>query len=211
MMMFHPSETQEEIFKRREEALKKKDLELQESLIRFSKFLQENDSKRARAGELLLQQGVAVVEGLHVTYYFLISLAVVLQFCSIYGINGGMRPSEWHGRHNDSYEVGTDTQCGTGQALPWPCCIWAAPHSLSFAARRLEPAARRLEPAACRLHAACPSRMLASERMSQGKGQGLACHVLGEPDFAITSTLAISAAGKSARHKLSCCNVHATA
>jgi hypothetical protein len=40
---------QEEIFKRREEALKKKDLELQESLIRFSKFLQENDSKRARA------------------------------------------------------------------------------------------------------------------------------------------------------------------
>lgn len=40
---------QEEIFKRREEQLKLKDLELQESLIRFSKFLQENDSKRARA------------------------------------------------------------------------------------------------------------------------------------------------------------------
>lgn len=39
----------EEIFKRREEGLKKKDLELQESLIRFSKFLQENDSKRTRA------------------------------------------------------------------------------------------------------------------------------------------------------------------
>jgi hypothetical protein len=39
----------EEGFKRREEALKLKDLELQESLIRFSKFLQENDSKRARA------------------------------------------------------------------------------------------------------------------------------------------------------------------
>lgn len=37
------------MFRRREEALKKKDLELQESLIRFSKFLQENDSKRARA------------------------------------------------------------------------------------------------------------------------------------------------------------------
>jgi len=37
------------VFKRREEALKLKDLELQESLIRFSKFLQENDSKRARA------------------------------------------------------------------------------------------------------------------------------------------------------------------
>ena len=37
------------MFKRREEALKLKDLELQESLIRFSKFLQENDSKRGRA------------------------------------------------------------------------------------------------------------------------------------------------------------------
>mmetsp|Transcript_20045 Transcript_20045/g.36043 ORF Transcript_20045/g.36043 Transcript_20045/m.36043 type:complete len:298 (-) Transcript_20045:332-1225(-) len=37
------------IYKRREEALKLRDLELQESLIRFSKFLQENDSKRARA------------------------------------------------------------------------------------------------------------------------------------------------------------------
>lgn len=39
----------EEVFKRREEGLKKKDLELQESLIRFSKFLQENDSKKTRA------------------------------------------------------------------------------------------------------------------------------------------------------------------
>ena len=29
--------------------LKKKDLELQESLIKFNKFLQENDSKRNRA------------------------------------------------------------------------------------------------------------------------------------------------------------------
>ena len=32
--------TQEEVFRKREEALKKRDLELQESLIRFSKFLQ---------------------------------------------------------------------------------------------------------------------------------------------------------------------------
>jgi hypothetical protein len=40
---------QEEAFRKREEALKRRDLELQESLIRFSKFLQENDSKRARA------------------------------------------------------------------------------------------------------------------------------------------------------------------
>ena len=37
------------MFKRREEGLKKKDLELQESLIRFSKFLQENDAKRMHA------------------------------------------------------------------------------------------------------------------------------------------------------------------
>jgi hypothetical protein len=40
---------QEEVFRKREDALKRRDLELQESLIRFSKFLQENDSKRARA------------------------------------------------------------------------------------------------------------------------------------------------------------------
>ncbi|GBF97344.1 flagellar associated protein [Raphidocelis subcapitata] len=39
----------EELFRKREEALKRRDLELQESLIRFSRFLQENDSKRARA------------------------------------------------------------------------------------------------------------------------------------------------------------------
>ncbi|GAX82119.1 hypothetical protein CEUSTIGMA_g9547.t1 [Chlamydomonas eustigma] len=45
----HDFNRKEEVFKRREEALKLKDLELQESLIRFSKFLQENDSKRARA------------------------------------------------------------------------------------------------------------------------------------------------------------------
>ena len=39
----------EEVLKRREEGLKKKNLELQESLISFSKFLPENDSKRTRA------------------------------------------------------------------------------------------------------------------------------------------------------------------
>mmetsp|Transcript_44864 Transcript_44864/g.105235 ORF Transcript_44864/g.105235 Transcript_44864/m.105235 type:complete len:304 (-) Transcript_44864:378-1289(-) len=39
----------EELFKRREEALRKQDLELQQQLIRFNKFLQENDSKTARA------------------------------------------------------------------------------------------------------------------------------------------------------------------
>lgn len=39
----------EEGFKRREETIKNKDLDLQESLVRFSKFLQENDSKRTRA------------------------------------------------------------------------------------------------------------------------------------------------------------------
>lgn len=40
---------QEEIFKRREESLRRKDIELQDSLIKFSRFLQENDSKRTRA------------------------------------------------------------------------------------------------------------------------------------------------------------------
>eukprot|EP00884_Botryococcus_braunii_P015623 jgi/Botrbrau1/2744/Bobra.0164s0024.1 len=39
----------EDLFKRREESLRHKDVELQESLIKFSKFLQENDSKRTRA------------------------------------------------------------------------------------------------------------------------------------------------------------------
>lgn len=39
----------EETFKRQEDGLKKKDLDLQESLIKFSKFLQENDSKISRA------------------------------------------------------------------------------------------------------------------------------------------------------------------
>ncbi|KAI8474808.1 MAG: hypothetical protein J3K34DRAFT_517892 [Monoraphidium minutum] len=51
----HEFARKEEVFCKREEALKRRDLELQESLIRFSKFLQarpwgqENDSKRARA------------------------------------------------------------------------------------------------------------------------------------------------------------------
>ena len=40
---------EEERFKDREETLKRKDLDLQESLIRFSKFLQENDGKRTSA------------------------------------------------------------------------------------------------------------------------------------------------------------------
>ena len=39
----------EATFKRREEMLKNKDRELQESLIKFNKFLQDNDSKRSRA------------------------------------------------------------------------------------------------------------------------------------------------------------------
>lgn len=39
----------ETTFKRREEMLKSKDRELQESLIKFNKFLQDNDSKRNRA------------------------------------------------------------------------------------------------------------------------------------------------------------------
>lgn len=39
----------EEIFKRREENLRKKDLELQEALVLFNKFLKENEQKRRRA------------------------------------------------------------------------------------------------------------------------------------------------------------------
>lgn len=40
---------QEVVFRQREEALKRRDLELQDSLLRFTKFLQENDAKRAKA------------------------------------------------------------------------------------------------------------------------------------------------------------------
>lgn len=36
-------------FKQREEALKRRDLELQDSLLRFTRFLQDNDAKRAKA------------------------------------------------------------------------------------------------------------------------------------------------------------------
>lgn len=39
----------EELFKRREDSLRKSDLDLQQNLIKFNKFLQENDSKTARA------------------------------------------------------------------------------------------------------------------------------------------------------------------
>jgi len=39
----------EELNKRREENLRKRDQDLQQSLIRFNKFLQENDAKRQRA------------------------------------------------------------------------------------------------------------------------------------------------------------------
>lgn len=42
---------QEVAFRQREEALKKRDLELQESLLRFTKFLAENDAKRAKANK----------------------------------------------------------------------------------------------------------------------------------------------------------------
>lgn len=42
--------------KLREENLKKKDLELQESLIRFSIFLQENDAKHARAEKKITEE-----------------------------------------------------------------------------------------------------------------------------------------------------------
>ena len=40
---------QEAQFRGREDTLKRRDIELQDSLIRFSKFLQDNDAKRVRA------------------------------------------------------------------------------------------------------------------------------------------------------------------
>lgn len=40
---------QEEMFRTREELLRKRDLELQESLVIFNKFLKENEHKRLRA------------------------------------------------------------------------------------------------------------------------------------------------------------------
>ncbi len=39
-------DTRQELFKRREEDLRKKDLELQEALVLFNKFLKENEHKR---------------------------------------------------------------------------------------------------------------------------------------------------------------------
>ena len=42
-------EEKEKGFAEREAIIKRKDLELQENLVRFGKFLQENDGKRARA------------------------------------------------------------------------------------------------------------------------------------------------------------------
>ncbi len=45
----HMLRMQEEAFKQREESLKRRDVELQDSLIRFSKFLQDNNAKRLRA------------------------------------------------------------------------------------------------------------------------------------------------------------------
>ncbi len=46
----------QEAFRRREEGLRKKDLELQDSLIKFNKFLQENESKRNRAEKRAMEK-----------------------------------------------------------------------------------------------------------------------------------------------------------
>eukprot|EP00002_Diphylleia_rotans_P028960 TRINITY_DN585_c0_g2_i1.p1 TRINITY_DN585_c0_g2~~TRINITY_DN585_c0_g2_i1.p1 ORF type:complete len:305 (-),score=77.29 TRINITY_DN585_c0_g2_i1:985-1899(-) len=46
----------EERIQQREEDLKRKDMELQESLVKFNKFLQENDSKRSRAEKKAAQE-----------------------------------------------------------------------------------------------------------------------------------------------------------
>lgn len=46
----------EEAFHRREANLRKKDVDLQDSLIKFNKFLQENESKRKRAVTRALEE-----------------------------------------------------------------------------------------------------------------------------------------------------------
>jgi len=43
--------------KRREESLRRKDRELQDSLIKFNKFLSENETKRSRAVKRALEEG----------------------------------------------------------------------------------------------------------------------------------------------------------
>lgn len=45
----HEFQKKEASFKKREDEIKRRDNELKDRLIRFSKFLQENDSKKARA------------------------------------------------------------------------------------------------------------------------------------------------------------------
>ena len=46
----------EEAFRRREGILRKKDVELQNSLVKFNKFLQENESKRKRANARAVEE-----------------------------------------------------------------------------------------------------------------------------------------------------------
>lgn len=46
----------EEAFKRRENELREKDLKIQESLIKFSKYLQENELKRKKAEDRKLNE-----------------------------------------------------------------------------------------------------------------------------------------------------------
>ncbi|KAL4458031.1 hypothetical protein ABPG75_012896 [Micractinium tetrahymenae] len=53
---------QEVAFRQREEALKRRDLELQDSLLRFTKFLQENDAKRAKANRRAAEEARLRVE-----------------------------------------------------------------------------------------------------------------------------------------------------
>ena len=47
---------QEAEFRKRELSLKQRDIELQESLVRFSKFLQESDAKRIRATKKVAEE-----------------------------------------------------------------------------------------------------------------------------------------------------------
>jgi hypothetical protein len=51
----------QEAFKRREEGLKKKDLELTEAFIRFNQVVTENESKKTRAEKKAAEEAVSTL------------------------------------------------------------------------------------------------------------------------------------------------------
>ena len=53
---------QEEIFRKHEEAIRERDLAIQEDLIKFCKFLQENEGKKNRADKRLQEEERARIQ-----------------------------------------------------------------------------------------------------------------------------------------------------